>query len=331
MRLTKTTTMTIALSVGMLAGIANASLDEPREASPKPVAQATTTISTTTEAPPHASTKTSKAQNESVKQVQSSVDSETATQASKIRQKAQEDAVDALAQTEKALRALDSDDAQAALDSLGIAIGKFETLLAVSPDMALVPLGATQTTIDIVATKDEIKDVIKEVQRLIRRNEIQAARKRLDTLASESVITETGLPLATFPDALVQAVRLIREEKNDQAKALLTDTLNTLVVVKHVVPLPTLRAQLMIEDADVLARKSDRTKEESEKLDKLIEDAREQIQIAELLGYGSHADYKNIYKELDKVKEKTRNNKHGEGFFKKITQDLTEIRKKIFK
>ena len=322
---TKTTAISLILAAGMLAGLAQASaLDEPNQTP-------TMASAVTTDPGSAAKTQEETSQSSAVSKVQDDVDDQTEDTASKIRQRAHEDGVVALNETEKAIRALDNNDPMSALDSIELAIGKFETVLATSPSMSFVPLGATEKTTDLLASKKVIQGEIKQVKRLIDQNQIQAARKLMDTLASETVITETTLPLATFPDALREAARLIRSEKNTQAKELLIETMNTVVITEHVIPLPIVRAQLMLESADRLAQKHDRSDEESEQLTQLLDDARTQVQIAEILGYGTRSDFKDIYKELDSIKSKTRHHKFGKGFFTKIEKDLKAMRERVFK
>ena len=80
---------------------------------------------------------------------------------------------------------------------------------------------------------------------------------------------------------------LIDAGKIDEAKARLQAALNTLVVTTDdVIPLPKLRAEHLLKQAQELAEKKDRGKEENDKLTKHLQSAREQLQMAELLGYG---------------------------------------------
>jgi hypothetical protein len=53
-----------------------------------------------------------------------------------------------------------------------------------------------------------------------------------------------------------------------------------------VIPLPKLRAEHLLKQAQELAEKKDRSKEENDKLAKHLQTVREQLQMAELLGYG---------------------------------------------
>ncbi|MGD9878000.1 MAG: hypothetical protein AB7S84_14675, partial [Desulfococcus sp.] len=50
----------------------------------------------------------------------------------------------------------------------------------------------------------------------------------------------------------------------------------------------------------------------------LLKDARTELEFAQALGYGSKKDFKNLYKQLDQIEDKTKGGKSGSGFFDKI-------------
>jgi hypothetical protein len=128
----------------------------------------------------------------------------------------------------------------------------------------------------------------------------------------------TNIPLATYPDAIKRAAKLIDEEKMDEAKKELQLALNTLVVTDTIIPLPVTTAEKYLKEAETLAEKGDRSKEENERLADLLKDARTELEFAQALGYGSKKDFKNLYKQLDQIEDKTKGGKSGSGFFDKI-------------
>jgi YfdX protein len=64
------------------------------------------------------------------------------------------------------------------------------------------------------------------------------ARVILYSLTREIRSRTFNLPLATYPDALKEAARLLDEKENQEASNVLLTALNTLVVVDKVTPLP---------------------------------------------------------------------------------------------
>ena len=78
-----------------------------------------------------------------------------------------------------------------------------------------------------------------------------------------------------------------------------------------------------------MAKKSGRTTDENQKLHDLIEDARHELQLGEVLGYGTKEDYKPFYVMLDEIEKKTEAGKSGEGFFDKIKASLKNFKDRI--
>ena len=90
--------------------------------------------------------------------------------------------------------------------------------------------------------------------------------------------------------------------------------LNTIVITTEVTPLPKLRAEQLLKSAQTLAEKKDRSKEESDKLAKYFQGTREQLEMAELLGYGSKKDFKPMYEQLDQMAKKSADGNSGTGY-----------------
>ncbi len=280
------------------------------------------TGTTQEEAPPQA--------NPLVEEVQGQVDQQTQQQASEQRQEIHEEALAALREAERALRALDDGDGTTALEAIERAVGKLQIILARSPDLAMAPIGATVTQIDVFMDSESIRDAIKQAREFLSDGRVQEARHLLSTLASEVVISESYLPLATFPSDLAEVAPLIDQGKLDLAKQRLVATLSTVVIVDRIIPLPIVRAELLLDNAEQLASSSGRSESDSARLHDLLRAAREQIRMAELLGYGDKEDFKILYQELDEIEEQTRGDRSGEGLFEGIRKRLSQIRHKLF-
>ena len=134
----------------------------------------------------------------------------------------------------------------------------------------------------------------------------------------------TNIPLATYPAAIKTIAPLIDAGKIDEAKTALQTALNTLVIQSFITPLPKIRAEAMLGEAEKLAEKSDRKDEENKKLKDLVESARRELQLGEALGYGNKNDYQPLYAQLDEIQKKTEGGKSGKGFFDKIKESLSK-------
>lgn len=229
-----------------------------------------------------------------------------------------EEATVAIRETQNALKALDDKKNDAALAALERATGKLEIILARDPELALAPSGVGAVTYDVLASIDAVKDVREQAEDALGDGRVQEARRLIRNLASETVISTTNIPLATYPDAIKLAVKLIDDGKTEEAKRVLQTALNTLVITDVVIPLPVTTAENLLKEAETLAEKEDRSDEENKRLTGLLEEARTELEFAQALGYGSKKDFENLYEQLDQIEDKTEGGKSGKGFFDKI-------------
>lgn len=255
------------------------------------------------------------------KGAQAQVDKQTAEK----RKKLVADATAAIVDTESALKALEDKKNDEALKALASVTGKIELIVARDPKLALAPVRTDVVTYDLFASLDTIKASIREARKALGDGEILKARPLVAGLASEIQFRTTNIPLATYPEAIKAITPLIDAGKIDEAKAQLQAALNTLVITTEMVPLPKLRAENLLKEAQILAEKKDRSQDENDKLARHLASAREQLQMAELLGYGKKKEYKSIYAQLAKIERESGGGKSVTGEFDKIKKQLSEL------
>ena len=266
------------------------------------------------------------AQTEATESVQPQVDAKTTDQAAEKRKKITADAVAAVNETKNALKLLDENKTDEALAALESATGKLELILARAPDLALAPVDVEVVTYDLLANLDTVKAMIHDAENYLEDGEIQKARPLVANLASEIVFRTSNVPLATYPDAIKAIAPLIDEGKTDEAKAALQVALNTLVVTTDdVIPLPVLRAENLLKNAEALAENEERTVKDNEALAKQLEAARNQLKMAELLGYGDKEAFKAMHEQIEQIEEKTASGQGGKGWFDKIKEQLSDL------
>jgi len=269
---------------------------------------------------------TQEKQSETTEAVQQQVDEATDEKVAEQRKKIMEEAHAAIAESRKALKALDEGKTEEALKALELAIGKMELIVARDPALALAIVDVNVKIHDIYGGVDTLKAAIKKAKKYLDNGEVQLARPLVAGLASEIVVESVNIPLATYPDAIKAAVPLIDKGEVEEAKTAIQTALNTLVVVEEdVVPLPVIRTKELLKKAESLAEKEDRTEEDAKELTALLEDAENQLKIAEILGYGKKKAFKPMYEQLDIIREKTKDKKSGEGFFDKIKDQVSRI------
>ncbi len=265
---------------------------------------------------------------EASQSVQSQVDKNIADKTAEKRKKILKEAVEAVLNTEKALVALENNKTDEALKLLETVTGKLDLIIARAPDLALAPVAIEETIIDVYTDIDSIKAMTKEAKKALDKGRLQDARDLIKGLASEIIISTTSIPLATYPDAIKMIAPLIDEGKVDEAKVALHDLLNTLVVTEHVIPLPLLRANLLMAEAEALTENTKRTDKENKVLDGLLKAVRHQLKLAEALGYGDKKTFEPMYDQIDEIEEKISNGKGGKGWFDKLKQQFSSVFKK---
>ena len=236
-------------------------------------------------------------------------------------------ATNAIQETQSALKTLDEGKTSLAIDALERATGKLDLILARDPKLELAPAGVSVATYEVQGGLDAVKQVRKEAEDLIEAGRLQEARRLLKNLASETVISVSNIPLATYPDAIKRAVKLIDEKKTDDAKRVLQAALNTQVVIDTVIPLPVVKAQEFLKTAEDLAQKKDRTKDDNDRLKTSFDHANEQLQFAQALGYGTKRDFDNMYRQLAEIRDKTADNQSGTRWFAKLKASIADLLK----
>lgn len=262
---------------------------------------------------------------EASKAVQPQVDKQAADAVAEKREKLLADATAAIAETQQALKALEDKKNDQALKALADATGKLELIVARDPTLKLAPVSTAVITYDLLATPETVRVALADARKALNDGAIPRARLLVEVLASETQIRTTNIPLASYPAAIKAITPLIDAGKIDEAKTQLQAALSTLVITTDVMPLPKLRAENMLKDAQALSEKKDRRKEDNDKLFADLKGAREQLQMAELLGYGKKQDYQPMYAQLDGIEKSSAGGKSGTGWFDKIKKQMSEV------
>lgn len=240
-----------------------------------------------------------------------------------------QEAVEAINLVTSVIEALDNKDKNKAIETIEKALGKLEVLVARDPNLQVVPVDVKEQVIDFPGTVDDVEAAKTEIVALIKAGEVQLARDIMLNLASELDIYVTALPIGTYPVVLKAIIPLIEQEKFEEAKKLIIEALETLVIEKIVIPLPILRAEQAIIRANELANKENPNKDE---LKELLAYAKEQLQLAEALGYGKvEIDYKDLYEEIEKLEKILASDESTEDIFKTLKEKLSSIMVKFNK
>jgi hypothetical protein len=239
------------------------------------------------------------------------------------------EAGEAVAETKKALDALERDNPKEALADLEVVSGKLHVVLAKDAAMKEVPIDADAVIVDFDGNLDSVREATKKAKHLIDAHQLQAARQILDQQASEIRINVTSLPLGEYPGVIEKTASLIVAGKIDEAKAQLYNVLNLLVTETEIYPLPVLAAEETLTEAYRLEHTTDLAKEDSRKrVLNLADETNKQLELAEALGYGTKDDYQTLYQGIKALKETVHTNKF-QTEWDKLYKSLREFKDRL--
>jgi len=236
-----------------------------------------------------------------------------------------QEAIESVKYAHDAMLALDKNDVKTAKENLEKALGKLEAILASENAPKLLPIDQTITIIEFLGTATDAKIAVKLATTLLDDGKVQEAREILTPLASEIDTTIINLPLATYPDAIKLALKYLNDGDIEKAKAVLVTALSTFVEVTIVTPIPLVKAAHLIAAAAEIASK------DPKKAKVYLEAAKEQLKLAEALGYVSRSDitYKALYEAIDDIEDNIEA-KEIKQKFEALKAKLKEFTSKIF-
>lgn len=284
--------------------------------------------------------------------VESEVESKGQEEVANKRKALVKEAITALSETKKALKALEDNQPKEALTALAEVTGQLEIIVSRDPKLAFVPIDVEVTSSDIYADVDTINQAKEQAKDFLNDGDVQQARVLLSGLASELVMRTVSLPLATYPKAIKAVVPLIDQGKVEEAKEALQAALQTVVVTNTLVfPLPILRAEALITQADELSKKietpelkeaqkfgetdkSDIANKEASPKEQILaklEKARQELKMAEALGYGIKEDrYQEFQQSIENIEKKVHGKESTKGVFGSLKQSLYEFKHFLF-
>ncbi|MBI1424805.1 MAG: YfdX family protein [Gammaproteobacteria bacterium] len=224
----------------------------------------------------------------------------------------------------KALEQLKKKNEHSAYKTLADASGKLDVVLARDPDLKMAPIAVRMRVIDLAANAKDVKDIVDQARKALDKGQVQAARALIDPLVSEIRLATDYLPMATYPAAIKHAVAEIQKGKIQEARADLYAALSTIVTNDDIIPLPPLNAEADVMRASQLEKK-DRSKNRKD-IVKLLDEANQQIALADRLGYG---EYKDIKKEIAAVKDKVNAGSRDSNLFGHLENLFKEVRNKV--
>ncbi|EHC14965.1 MULTISPECIES: YfdX family protein [Cyanophyceae] len=232
-----------------------------------------------------------------------------------------QEAIAAIEETRKAIAAIAEGKTQDALQALERATGKLDILLARYPELGLVPAFTQVAVIDVAPLDlDTVQRLRNQIKSAINAEDFPAARELLNNLMSEIRTVTFNLPLATYPDAMKQAARLLNEKQAEAAKEVLQKTLSTLVITEQARPIPLIEAHTKLLGAVAVA---DLDRSDA---GRLLEDARNYLQLAKELGYARRdPDYAELDQAIKDIQRQLRANEKTASAFAKLQDKFSSF------
>jgi len=247
-----------------------------------------------------------------------------AEQKAQIENKLVQEAINAIRYTQDALIYLNAKKNNKAKDSIKKAIAELSDVLNRPNPPYLLPVDINIEAYEFTGNINTVKNAVLKVKIFVTENKLPQARAILNTLRDEIVIKTTNLPLATYPAALNLALKYINEGKVKEAKDVLAMALSTLVEFDTIMPIPIIKAQALVTQASKIVKK------DKKEAVKMLEEAKYQLKLGEILGYTSTSSttYKDLRKAIEKLEKEIKTNHKTLGLFESLIEKLKEFKLK---
>ena len=232
-----------------------------------------------------------------------------------------QDAVVVTEETHNAIRAIESNNNAEAAEVIRRALERVQRLLTRNPGTAEIAVDIKVEIFDAAPTNNRsIIEIAQDASRAFDDKNFPTARVLLHSLMSEIRLRKYSLPLATFPEALRRAARLLNENKQQSARAVLLTALKTFVISDRVIPIPLLTARYAIEIAQG-EREHNKATARS-----FLEIARSELDRASNLGYaGNNPEYTALRNQIVELEEQLTDKEDVSSAFGKLARKITEF------
>jgi hypothetical protein len=248
---------------------------------------------------------------------------------SEVQEKILPEAIGAVVETQNAIKSLTNKTKEKAIKQLQSALDKIEKVNTRFTEIELLPINISVSQNVLITDINTITQITKDAEKALKNKQLQEARELLSGLSSEIDITTVNVPLVTYSDAIKETIKLIEKNRLDAAKYNLIATLNNLVIVKDIIPVPVLNAEVFIDEASRLQLED--SKDNKGEILKLLDNAAYQLKLAEVLGYGKKdKTYKLLINDIKSIKKAVKSNSELKILLSEFKTKLKNFRHKVF-
>ncbi|NOX97938.1 MAG: YfdX family protein [Nitrospirae bacterium] len=170
-----------------------------------------------------------------------------------------------------------------------------------------------------VETPAKAKELIRGAKEALNTNDPQMARELLLPLVSEIDVSVENIPLVTYKDYIDNAVLSLKKGKEAKAGQTLLDAVGSLITETEVIPLPAVMAEALLDQANGVLKKNPKRALE------LIKDAKAQLELNKLLGYGQTKAFR---KQAGSIRKKALSERFQEAK-RRIAQKSETIKRRL--
>ncbi len=233
-----------------------------------------------------------------------------------------------IGQTQMIVQSIEQKKVDKAKSELKTLIGTLEVYLTKNPKAALVPVDVSYHKVETVDNIDTANAIAKIAEKAVKDGYYQIAKDVLGGLTSEMVINTAYMPITDYLDGLKVAAALLDDNKINKAMVVMQTSLSKILVTSVVIPLPILRAEVMISEAANIDAKGH---EHIEQVENLLDNADYQIRLAEALGYGKRdAEFKELYDAIKVLKKSVNKKADSQTAFKGLEKKLKKFEQRLF-
>lgn len=230
--------------------------------------------------------------------------------------------IEAIQQTHNAVNAITAGKTDEALSAIEQAAGKINVLLARNPATALIPVELEVDVIDAAPHDIQaIRKIAHDASQAMSDKDYPSARALLYSLTSEIRVRTYNLPLATYPEALKQAARLLDQKATKDAAAVLSTALNTLALIDRVTPLPLVLAREAINQV--------KSQQDKNTAQILLQTAKNEVERSKELGYTpKDQEYAALNTEISSLEKQLKGNNDVTVVFSRLKDRLSSFLKR---
>jgi len=186
-----------------------------------------------------------------------------------------------------------------------------------------LPIDVVITEISGVTDIEEAEKLAKKAKEAVNKNDFITARFILNSLRDEIVIETVYLPLGLFKEAIELADKLLKEGKTEDAAAQLQVAMGLVEIETTIIPKPLAIAALLVEDASKVY------KEKPKMAIKLLEEAKRQVKLAQVLGYvRTEEEIKPLIAQIEKLEKEVSQKTGSREIFKNVFKSLEQFKEK---